>query len=89
MSKVRPNVPIMALSPETRTLSLVNLYWGVKPMLIPPAKSLEEMVNRMDTALTERVHIKEGQQIVLISGFPVGSYHLPNLALLHTIGEEM
>jgi len=89
MSKVRPRVPIMALSPEERTLSLVNLYWGVKPMLIPHANSLEEMVNRVDTALTERLHIKEGQQIVLISGFPVGSYHLPNLALLHTIGEEM
>lgn len=89
MSKMRPRVPVIALSPEERTLSLVNLYWGVKPLLIPHANSLEEMVRRVDAALVERSHVKNGQQIVLISGFPVGSYHLPNLALLHTIGEEV
>jgi len=89
MSKVRPRVPIIALSSEERTLALVNLYWGVQPMLIPHVNSLEEMVYRVDNALMERSHIKPGQQIVLISGFPVGSYHLPNLALLHTVGEKV
>ena len=89
MSKVRPRVPIMALSPEESTLKLVNLYWGVKPMLVPYVNSLEEMVHKVDDALTARTHITNGQQIVLISGFPVGSMHLPNLALLHAVGEEV
>ncbi len=89
MSKVRPHVPIMALSPEERTLALVNLYWGVQPMLIPYVDSLEKMVKKVDAALIEKTRIKNGQQIVLISGFPVGSMHLPNLALLHAVGEEV
>ena len=89
MSKVRPRVPILALSPESRTLTLCNLYWGVVPMPIPAVSSLEEMVRHVDDALKRQSHIKDGQQIVLISGFPVGNYHLPNLALLHSVGEEI
>ena len=89
MSKVRPRVPILALTPDPRTLSLSNLYWGVQPMLTPFVNSLEEMVHNIDAALMEQSRIKHGQQIVLISGFPVGSMHLPNLALLHVVGEEV
>ncbi len=89
MSKVRPRVPIMALSPEERTLALVNLYWGVQPMLIPYVDSLEKMVHKVDDALLDLKQVNKGQQIVLISGFPVGSMHLPNLALLHAVGEEV
>ena len=89
MSKVRPRVPILALSPEERTLALVNLYWGVQPMHIPYVDSLEKMVKKVDDALLKLTQITNGQQIVLISGFPVGSMHLPNLALLHAVGEEV
>lgn len=33
--------------------------------------------------------MKQGQQIVLITGFPLPAVHLPNLALLHVIGEKV
>ncbi|MHB8089673.1 MAG: pyruvate kinase, partial [Anaerolineaceae bacterium] len=89
MSKIRPRVPILALSPEERTLTMVNLYWGVIPMPTPYVNSLEEMVHNVDKELLNKSKVKEGEQIVLISGFPVGAMHLPNLALLHAIGEEV
>ena len=59
MSKVRPRVPIIALSPEERTLSLVNLYWGVQPMLVPYVDSLEKMVRNVDAALLDRKQVKK------------------------------
>lgn len=89
MSKIRPHVPILALSPEDRTLKMVNLYWGVIPMPTPYVNTLEEMVHNVDAALLDENRVNEGDQIVLISGFPVGAMHLPNLALLHAIGEEV
>ncbi|KAF0112468.1 MAG: pyruvate kinase [Chloroflexi bacterium] len=89
MSKARPRVPIMAFTPEPKTLTLTNLYWGVLPVLVPFATSLEGMVQSVDHALKQRTQLKPGQQIVLISGFPVGAMRLPNLALLHTVGEEV
>ncbi len=89
MSKTRPRVPIVAFSPEARTLNLMSIYWGVSPVLVPFAKSLEDMVRSVDQHLMEKKRLKRGEQVVLISGFPVGAMRLPNLALLHTIGEKV
>ncbi len=89
MSKARPRVPIIAFTPEPRTLSLLSMYWGVTPALVPFSNSLEEMVHSVDRYFKERKHLKVGEQVVLISGFPVGAMRLPNLALLHSIGEEV
>ncbi len=89
MSKARPRVPIIAFTPEPRTLSLLSMYWGVTPALVQFSNSLEEMVQSVDRHFKERKHLKVGEQVVLISGFPVGAMRLPNLALLHTIGKEV
>lgn len=89
MSKSRPRVPILACTPEIQTFPLLNLYWGVIPVMVPVASSLEEMVVSVDEALKTRSNLKPGQQVVLITGFPVGARRLPNLALLHTVGEKV
>lgn len=89
MSKTRPRVPIIAFTPESKTLAAMSLFWGVHPVFVPFANSLEEMVRSLDNYLIERKQLKVGEQVVLISGFPVGAMRLPNLALLHTIGEEV
>ena len=89
MSKARPRVPIMAFTPEPDTLPILSLFWGVKPILVPFANSLEEMVVTVDNYLRATQRCKVGEQVVVISGFPVGAMRLPNLALLHTIGEEV
>lgn len=89
VSKTRPRVPIIAFTPEPTALSLMNLYWGVIPILVPFADSLEEMVHSVDNYLIKRKKLKIGEQVVLVSGFPVGAMRPPNLALLHSVGEEV
>ena len=89
MSKTRPRVPIIAFTPEPSTLSQMSLYWGVNPILVPFANSLEEMVQSVDNYLIKRKKLRVGEQVVLVSGFPVGAMRLPNLALLHSIGEKV
>jgi pyruvate kinase len=32
--------------------------------------------------------MKAGQQVILISGFPVGEMRPPNFVLLHTLGNQ-
>lgn len=86
MSKVRPRVPIVAFTPEEDTFAKMCFYWGVNPILIPRAKTIEEMLAHVDRAMLESTRIKSGQEVVVICGFPVGAPRLPNLALLHEIG---
>lgn len=87
MSKTRPGVPILAFTPESKTYQQMGLYWGVTPLLVPYADTLETMIKHVETALATTTHLKSGQQVILISGFPVGAFRQPNLALLYTLGE--
>jgi pyruvate kinase len=87
MSKERPQVPIVAFTPEIRTYQRLGLQWGVVPFLVPYASTVESMLAHVEAAILSSNLCQIGQQIVLITGFPVGAMRLPNFALLHTIGE--
>lgn len=87
MSKARPKVPILAFTPNRATYQRLGLLWGVKPFLVPFSNTIETMMTSVDTAIISSTYIKPGQQVVIISGFPVGEVRSPNFALLHTIGE--
>lgn len=85
MSKARPNVPILAFTPESRTYQYLSMLWGITPYLIPHAESIEEMISHVDKAVIEGTPVQVGQEIVLIAGFPIHKMMPPNLALIHTI----
>lgn len=85
MSKTKPSVPIYAFTPETRTYQWLGICRGVTALRVPHADTLETMVTHVETALTAATDIKKGEQVVVISGFPVGKFTAPNLALLYTL----
>lgn len=87
MSKSRPNVPVFAFTPEEQTFQRMGLYWGVIPFLVPFASTVEAMVASVEAALVSSTSIRSGDQVVVISGFPVGAMRPPNFALLYTVGE--
>jgi len=86
MSKVRPGVPILALTPEERTYRRLALFWGVLPRRVRFSQTLEDMILSMEKAVHETGIAQPGQQVVVVSGFPVGAARPPTLALLHTLG---
>jgi pyruvate kinase len=87
MSKARPGVPILAFTPELPTYHQMGMFWGVTPLLVPHADTLETMLKHVETAIAATTDLQAGQQVIVISGFPVGAMRQPNLALLHTLGE--
>lgn len=88
MSKIRPRVPIMAFTPNEDTYRRLAFLWGVRPQLIAFANTLEEMLDHVDAALIRSDVVQAGDQVVLVCGFPVGALRPPNMALLHTVGEN-
>jgi pyruvate kinase len=87
MSKARPNVPIFAFTPELNTYQQMGLFWGVTPLFVPYADTLETMLKHVETAIATATKLEKGQKVILISGFPVGAFRQPNLALLYTLGD--
>lgn len=87
VSKIRPAKRILAFTPTEMTYRKLSFLWGVYPHLVPFANSLEEMLGYVDAELLKG-GIQQGQQVVLLCGFPVGATKPPNMALLHTVGEN-
>jgi len=89
MSKARARVPILAFTPSRITFGRMALFWGVIPYLVPMSSTLREMVNHADSKLTASGWVEPGQQVVIISGFPVSTVRPSNMALLHNVGERL
>ncbi len=87
MSKVRPDVPIFAFTPEVTIYRRLGIMWGVVPFLVPFASTLETMIASVEAALLSSTPVHPGDQVVVITGFPIGASRLPNFAYLHTVGE--
>jgi len=87
MTKARPQVPVYAFTPELETYQRTGLYWGVTSFLVPFVSTVEDLIRIVEDSFISSSNLKVGDQVILISGFPVGALRLPNFALLHTLGE--
>jgi pyruvate kinase len=86
LSKERPEVPILACTPNEDTYRRLNLYWGVKPIRVNRVNSIDEMLKEVEQALLESYKLKPGQQVVFTFGYPIQKSRPTNMAYLHTIG---
>jgi pyruvate kinase len=89
MSKMRPSCPIIAFTPHQNTYQRLNLIWGIIPFQIPFTDTAELMVREVEDAMLSFTTLEKGQQIILISTFPIGRTGKPNFILLHTIGNPI
>jgi pyruvate kinase len=87
LSKFRPRIPIIALTPDENIKNRVSLYWGVTPKIMKLPATTDEMVIGIEKSLlTERV-VKKGDSIVITSSSPLSLQGKTNFMKLHRIGE--
>lgn len=86
VSKYRPKVPIIAVTPNQVVLRQLALVWGVYPMLGSPATSTDEMFQAsVSKVLTSKI-VQQGDLVILTAGVPVGESGNTNLMKVHVIG---
>ncbi len=85
MSKARPHVPILALTPNLDTYQKLGILWGITPLMASFSDTIETLLANVDATLTAFTTIKPDQQVVVISGYPFTKVHSPNFVLLHSI----
>ncbi len=81
----RPQARIIALTSNEVTFHQLALQWGVEPFLIEPAVSIEEMLERIETLVTENQIAATGEKIVITMGIPIGSGESTNMLKIHEI----
>lgn len=73
VSKARANVPILAFSPDERTLRQLALLWGVTPRnLVTSQANFEEQVRDVMQYLQQNGLVKSGERFVMVYGNRVG-----------------
>jgi len=88
MSKARPDVPILAFTPNVTAYNMMALQWGVKPYIVHHSETVEDMLDQVERVIAESTELQPGQEVVLIAGFPIGAMRSANFLLLHEIQER-
>jgi pyruvate kinase len=87
LSKFRPKVPVIALTPDERIMNRVCLYWGTTPIIMKLPATTDEMIKSIEkTLLAERI-VKSGDSIVITSSSPLSTRGKTNFMKLHKVGE--
>jgi pyruvate kinase len=70
VSMYRPKQPIVALCAKGRVARMLNLYWGVIPIVSRQARTVDWLFGRADLAVEQLGLAKMGERIVVTSGTP-------------------
>lgn len=85
ISKYRPSVPIIAMSPDEEVLRRLSLFWGVYGVRIDMVTSTEELIDRSERIMIDRKLCKEGDTVLMVGGVPVLSGIAANMIKVHRI----
>ncbi|MGP1593923.1 MAG: pyruvate kinase [Treponema sp.] len=86
LSKYKPKVPIVTLTPHEATARRLSLNWGVYAIVGPYFKSTDEMFETCIAEAKKRGYVKEGELAVLTAGVPIGLAGSTNLLKVETVG---
>jgi len=79
VSKYRPKMPILAITPDGNVCRRLLLRWGVHPMRIPEQKSMSELF-ATGVRLTKELKLaRAGDLVVITGGIPIGVAGSTNL----------
>ena len=85
VSKYRPRMPIVAITPDAVVAKRLVLWWGVYPFQIAGASSMEELF-ATGTRLSKELGLaKRGDLIVITGGIPVGVAGSTNLLKVNKV----
>ena len=86
ISRYRPQVPIIALTPEEETLRRMVLIWGVLPLESRDQQRIDTLAETTEKKLLQERLVKKGDVIGIVAGTPMGVRGTTNFMKFHVIG---
>jgi pyruvate kinase len=86
VSKYRPDVPLLGLTPDDWVRRRTALMWGTESVVVPMKDHSAELTAAAERILVEGSWARRGDTIVIVSGTP-GGQGGTNRVLVHRIGE--
>ncbi len=89
VSRFRPEMPILALTPITKVYHQLALNWGVIPVDPAPAKNAQEALSIVSCFAMKRGLVRYGDLVVITAGSPFGVSGTTNMMLVESIGDVL
>ena len=86
ISRHRPEIPLLAFTPNPGVRSTLSVVWGMETFLIPAARHTDDMVQTVDTALLATGRVQPGDKVIIIAGVPPGIPGTTNGMRVHMVG---
>lgn len=88
MSRERPDIPIIALTPTAGTARRLAIAWGLHCVLTADAQDLDDMVSRACRIAHAEGFAQTGQRIIITAGVPLGTPGATNMLRVAYIGKD-
>ena len=86
-SKLRPPVPIVALTESPRAVRRMALYFAVHPLRMDVPQSVTDFAPKLDERLLATGLAHDGDEVLIIGGTVIGSTGRSNAIVVHTVGQ--
>jgi pyruvate kinase len=85
VSRFRPRQPIIATTPNEITLDFLSLCWGVIPVLIPHADTIDDQIRYSIAAARDAGQIAAGDHVIITGGVPLHVAGTTNFIKVETV----
>ena len=90
MSRDRPSVPLLVLTPNQATARRLGLLWGAHAVITKDVSNFEEMVAKSKRMALRQGLAKSGDKIIIMAGVPFGTPGSTNMLHVQRLtGKEL
>ncbi|MBF8262383.1 MAG: pyruvate kinase [Parachlamydiales bacterium] len=87
LSRLRPEMPILALTPNRKVYQQLSFNWGIIPIYCPTCTNVREAFHATSVYALKHGLIAFGDVVVVLAGTPFGKKGSTNMMLIENIGE--
>jgi pyruvate kinase len=88
VARERPQVPIVALSPNVATGRRLSVAWGIHCIVTEDAKDPGDMVERACRLAFQDGFAKAGRRVIIVAGVPLGTPGATNMLRIAFVGSD-
>lgn len=85
VSRFRPKVQIIAVTPSRNVYERLALVWGVMPVQVETTRDTDEMIEKSIRSVKEEGYVDEGDLVVVTAGVPFAVEGTTNLIKVESV----
>lgn len=89
LSRLRPSMPIIAMTSNPKTYHQLSFNWGVIPVLGESVKNITEAFKNLGEYALKKELVQYGDLVVITGGSPFGVAGTTNMMLVENIGDVL